>query len=91
MKYQGTFKNCPLYANLSLSGELDDTLGSRLQLEEWVGILLGCSVNKCLTVDSHGDFAERIGIVDFEWSSYLVGARQRRPNGDSVAPSKEVG
>jgi len=85
-KYHGTLYKCSLFSYLSLSKELDATLKSRLETEEFIGIILACSTehskDRVLVIDSSGNVGERIGVVDVYWNCAIRGVRQEHDDSE---------
>ena len=66
------FDNTSICGYVSLSRQPDTAFHSRLITEKWIGVVLGCYWSQVLVISSHGEIAERVGIVECKWKREFV-------------------
>ena len=60
-----TYRDCTLYSYLWLSKTPDTLTASRLQTEDFIGIVPHCKLqDRLLVVESSGDVRERVGMIE---------------------------
>ncbi len=83
-----TYRDCTLYSYLWLSKTPDTLAASRLETEEFVGIIPHCKLqDRLLVVESSGDVRERVGMIEMTiWSNTFLRGTVDDDSGSSSGP-----